>query len=203
MKSKILILLLTAVLILAVGCTKYPEEELSNAEEAIARAEEAGAKEYAETKLASARELLKEAREQIEAKDFGAAQKKAMEAYEKATAAEETATTQKLKLKKDVENAIEHLNATLEAKIGSGEITESDLESAKNLINKAQVLYDSGEFKEANRKIDAARVLLNVSAETKPAEPETPEPEPEPEPTEPQEEMESAPEDTGSAEGNQ
>jgi tetratricopeptide (TPR) repeat protein len=197
LKPKILFFLLAVVLILAVGCTKYPEEELSNAEEAIAKAEDAGAKEYAETRLESARELLREAREQIEAKDFGAAQKKAMEAYEKATAAEERATTQKLKLKKDVESAIQHLNATLEAKIGSGEITESDLESAKNLINKAQVLHDSGEFKEAKRKIDAARVLLDVSAAPKPAEPETPEP------TEPEEEMESAPEDTGSAEGNQ
>ena len=81
-------------LILAAGCATAPVQEMSDARQAIRSAEVAGAPRHAPSDLASAQDLMDQAAALLEAGDYAAARRLALDARRVAIRAREQSLAQ-------------------------------------------------------------------------------------------------------------
>jgi tRNA A37 N6-isopentenylltransferase MiaA len=82
---------LALVLAVLTACASAPVQEMSDARQAVMAAQAAGAAERAPVELAEAQQLIEEAQRQLQRRDYGKAQRMAINARKRAVKALEVA----------------------------------------------------------------------------------------------------------------
>ena len=161
MKKYFLIFGLAISLFIFISCAKYPEEELTQAKQALMEAQTAGAKLYAEEKFESAKQFLKQAEASIQEKDFAKAKEKALEAIKNAQDAKAIAMKEKIAIKRDVEKSLVELKAIVNSITPTDSSSARKIDVAKELAKDAELAFNAGDFAKAKQKMDATRFLLD------------------------------------------
>ncbi len=86
LKNKISVIIVFLVILLP-GCSYIPAQEMSDARQTIRSAQDAGAEKYAAESLTEAQVLLEKARKELDAGEYDAAKKYAIDAQDRASVA--------------------------------------------------------------------------------------------------------------------
>ncbi|HXH27869.1 MAG TPA: hypothetical protein VNL37_02425 [Candidatus Polarisedimenticolia bacterium] len=167
-KSLILANLAALAILLALGCAKAPQEDITAAQGEIDRARQAEAETWAPTEFQAAQDSMNAAQAEITAqnekwmKNYDKARELLSKAKEDAAKAAEAAVANKEQGKKDADAAISGAQTAIdsaEASLKVAPVTKdsradlalmkSDLQGAKGSLDEAHQAFETGDYKKA------------------------------------------------------
>ena len=171
-----------ALLIIIAGCSKAPQTEMQNADQAISMADDNEAKQYAPEAYKIAMDTLNAAKAAVKEQDgkfalfrsydkskemFVASERLAQDAIAQAQTEKERVKAEVSTLLGQVETALNEANTALaKAPKGKGsaadlQLMKADLESAKSGFAEAQADFDNGKYLVAQSKLEAISESIN------------------------------------------
>jgi protein involved in sex pheromone biosynthesis len=187
MFKKVMGIAAVALLVFIAGCSKAPQTEIQNADQAISMANESEATQYAPEAFQIAMDTLNAAKAAVKEQDgkfalfrsygkskemFVAAERLTQDAITQAQTEKERVKAEVSTLLSQVGTALNEANTALaKAPKGKGsaadlQLMKADLESAKSGLTEAQADFDNGKYLVAQSKLEAVSESINkVSGE--------------------------------------